>query len=71
MKTYVVQIPIAGSMSITVEAESKDTAIAAAWEKFNSEGAEDFEIEWEALESVGEGNVSCCPVSRQSAQEVK
>ena len=74
-KTFIVTIPIAGSMSIELDGcaddASKEDAIERAWEIFNESGDAEFHVEWEALESVGEGNVNHCPCSRQSAREVK
>ena len=61
MSKYVVQIPIAGSISIEVEAADKKAALAAAWDLINTnEGpAEDVgEIEWEYFDVISEGN--CC-----------
>ena len=37
-KSYTVIIPIAGAISIEVEAESKEAAKDAAWEEINEKG---------------------------------
>lgn len=57
MPRWIVSIPIAGSIATNVEADDMDSAIDAAWDKFNSDGAEDFDIEWEALDKIADGNV--------------
>lgn len=62
MSEYIVEIPIAGSMAITVTAASEDEAKAAAWDRFNESGGDDFEIQWEALDSITEGNVCHAPL---------
>lgn len=68
---YTVEIPIVGSMTCEVEAESKDDAIAAAWALFNESGAEDFEVTWEAVDKVTEGNVCHAPCNEIEASRHK
>lgn len=66
MKTYYVAIPIAGSISIQVEAESPKAAKAAAWAKVEELGPEAGEVEWEFHEKIFSGNV--CHVSLNEVQ---
>lgn len=58
---YTVAIPIAGSVSIEVEAVDEEAAIAEAWEAYGSVEGDREEagqrIEWEAYETLSEGNV--------------
>ena len=58
MKKFHVAIPITGAMSCTVEAVSPTDALERAWALFHEKGPEPFEIEWEAVSQVSEGNVS-------------
>lgn len=53
-RTFVVSIPIAGTVSFEVEAEDEETAKAAAWAKI--EGGEDGEVTWEFFETLVDGN---------------
>jgi nicotinate-nucleotide pyrophosphorylase len=59
MARYLVEIPIAGHITVEVEADSEKDAIAAAWE------SEDLTLDncenWEALEHFTQGNVCYCP----------
>jgi hypothetical protein len=66
---YVVQIPIAGSVTFEVEAEDKDAALAAAWAQIN-EGAEG-EVEWEYLDSINKGNVCHAPLNEVRVSKVR
>jgi hypothetical protein len=70
LKIWTVEIPIAGSIAYTVEAESKAKAIDKAWEAFNA-GEEPENTEWEALSYITKGNVCSAPVNNISATEVK
>lgn len=71
MKKFSVEIPITGSIGIEVEASSKEEALEKAWELY-AEGWEGsgFEVYWEALEKVTEGNVCHARCNAQSAMEI-
>jgi hypothetical protein len=56
-RKFMVAIPIAGSISIAVEAANENTAIEAAWAAYNDDGADAGEVEWEAHEAIATGNV--------------
>ena len=58
MKTYTVQIPIAGHLSYIVEAENEEEAIKQAFEKDYSKGDD---LTWEKLDMFNRGNVCYCP----------
>lgn len=51
---YRVSIPIAGSVTVYVEAMNEDEATEKAWEKV---GDDDAEVDWEAHEHICTGNV--------------
>lgn len=53
MPKYYVELPIVGKVSFEVEAESKRSAIDAAFLLDASEG----ELSWETVEHVTEGNL--------------
>jgi hypothetical protein len=55
--SYTVVIPIAGSLSIDVEADSEEEAKEVAWGKYDEAGEDAGELEWEAHECIAEGNV--------------
>lgn len=57
MKTYDVQIPIAGHAWVTVEAADRDDAISKAMDLATIEKLE----EWKPLEQFNQGNVCYCP----------
>jgi hypothetical protein len=69
MKKYTVVIPIAGAISIEVEAEDKTRAINAAWAKIDAEAADAGEVEWEFLNRIAEGNVCYAPVMHTHVEE--
>lgn len=75
MKTWVVEIPTTGSLSIQFElpdGSTKKDAFAAAWEKYGEGNHEkDFEHSWEAIERVTEGNVTHAMLNEQSAECVE
>lgn len=59
-KTYLVIIPIGGHVTIKVDADNEDQAIAAALDKDLSD--EDISnATWEMLEKVNSGNVCYFP----------
>jgi hypothetical protein len=68
-KSYTVIIPIAGAISIEVEAESEEAAKDVAWEEINEKGAEAGELEWEFLTRIVEGNVCHAPVLQTRVEE--
>lgn len=51
---YHVTIPIAGSVTVLVEAKNEKEAIEKAWDKV---GDDDAELEWEAHEKIARGNI--------------
>ena len=69
MAKYTVEIPIAGSMATEVEAPSAEDALAKAWDKYNEDGTDDFDVEWEAHRRLTSGNVLHAPVNEESAWE--
>lgn len=74
MAKFFVEIPIAGSITIEVEAESKDDAKEAAWTRIheNAGEPEDIgEITWEYLNAISTGNVSHAPCNEISAWRAK
>jgi hypothetical protein len=74
MDKYFVQVPIAGSVTIEVEAASREDAVEAAWARIheNSGDPEDVgEIEWEYLDKVASGNVCHAPCNSISAWRAK
>lgn len=58
MMIYNVTVPIAGHVTIKVEAESEEEAIEQA---LDSTVSEDNEIQWELLERFNDGNICYCP----------
>lgn len=69
-KRFAVSIPITGSMSIEVDAEHADAAIERAWEAYEEDGAEPFEVTWEATNFVAEGNVCHAELNQEEATEI-
>lgn len=53
MKTYTVTMPITGKAIVEIEADSEEDAIRMALETVELQHIE----EWEALETISEGNV--------------
>src|SRR5882757_9639110 len=51
---YRVSIPIAGSVTVFVEALDEEEAIERAWEKV---GDDDADVAWECHEKICEGNL--------------
>jgi len=70
-REYSVEIPIAGRMAVTVKADSEEDAISRAWRLYHKNGADDFDIEWDAMEQITEGNVCHAPCNEQCATLVK
>lgn len=68
---FIVSIPITGAISCELEAESESDALAKAWDKYNDEGAEPFEVEWEATSHVTTGNVTHAFLNDQSAHRAQ
>lgn len=58
MKIWNATIPIAGHVSLEVEAATKEEAQEKA---FMTDLAKDGYVTWEALDSFGKGNVCHCP----------
>lgn len=69
MPKYCVCIPVTGQLVIFVEADDKDAAKEAAWEKFNDEGEDAGDLEWECVEQVARGNVSSAMLNEVSVEE--
>jgi len=73
MPTYSVQVPVTGSVIVTVEAESVEAAKAAALDKldFKVEVGEDCEPgEFESHERVTRGNVCYAACNELHIEEV-
>lgn len=68
MKKYLVNLPITGYISIEVEAENEEMAIDKAFE--SEECNLDNLIEWEACESVCEGNVCYAILTDAEVEEI-
>lgn len=56
MSTYFVTYPIAGQVTVRVEADSEHAAIEAGWDEVSEPSAE---LEWEAMEQIVQGNIFC------------
>jgi hypothetical protein len=69
MKKYTVVIPIAGSITIEVEAKDSMSAMDAAWVKIDAEGADAGEVTWEFRTRIAEGNVCYAPVTHTYVEE--
>lgn len=68
---YGVQIPIAGSIYIEVEAENEKEAEEVAWEAINERGAEAGDLEWEFFDAIAEGNVCHAPCHSVTVDKLK
>ena len=64
-RLYTVQIPIVGTMTASIAADSESAAIAAAWALYNESGPDVFDVEWEAIPKVTEGNVCNAPLNER------
>lgn len=69
-KTYCVIIPIAGSITIDVEADDEDGARDAAWEKISEEGEKAGDVTWEYFDKLTSGNVLYAPINEVEVDEV-
>lgn len=69
--TYTVEIPIVGSMTVEVKAHDEAEAIELAWETFNESGSDEFDVTWEAVSSVTDGNVCHAPCNNIEASRHK
>jgi hypothetical protein len=73
MREFAVTIPIAGRLVYIVNAESEKEAIAAAWDRFENATSGDMagadDIEWEAFESIAEGNCCRAPYNSVEAED--
>lgn len=67
---YIVSIPITGSVSYTVEAADKKSAIAAAWKAID-DGAPSDDETWEFTETVTSGNVCHAMQNNIEVQRVR
>jgi hypothetical protein len=70
LKKYCVSIPLAGAIHISVEAESKEAAIVAAWKAIDEKGEEAGEVEWEFISKISEGNVLRVPLNEIEVSRV-
>lgn len=68
MKSFNVLIPIAGCMRISVEAESEEKALEAAYEEYHK-NPDAADLEWEFCETVTEGNVLHAPYNSVEIEE--
>jgi hypothetical protein len=57
MKTYEVKVPIAGHLTVSVQADSEEEAIEKA---VDSGTMADLDC-WEALKQFNQGNICHCP----------
>jgi hypothetical protein len=70
MREFSVSIPIAGRVIYSVNAESEEAAIEAAWDKFNEGGVDSADdIEWEAFDHITEGNICHAPYNDVEADD--
>lgn len=60
---YLVSIPVAGAIHVTVTAASEAEAKEAAWDKINEEGESAGDVEWEFMDHITEGNVCHAPLN--------
>lgn len=60
MALYAVKIPIAGSITFEIEADSEKEAIATA---FNTD-ADEGEVEWDTFKQIVSGNILQAPLNR-------
>lgn len=68
---YLVSIPIAGAIHITVEAPDPTVAKEVAWDLVNEKGERAGEIEWEFFESIAEGNACYARFNEITVSKVK
>ena len=71
MRKYYVHIPIVGSITTEVDAESEKDAIEMAWTRYNEAGSDGFDVEWEATDKIVTGNVLHAPLNECIAWEKK
>jgi hypothetical protein len=67
MKIWLVEMPIAGSVTIEIHAETKEEAIAAFWES----DLEDGEVTWEAMSQISQGNTCGAPLNSVRVSEIE
>ena len=71
MKKFAVEIPIAGSLYLEVEAENAEEALEVAWEEINNDGESAGELMWEFYEKIVEGNVCHVGCSEIAVDELE
>lgn len=67
MKTYLVRLPITGSVDVEIEADNEDAAIEAA---LNSEISIDDITEWDVCKQIVTGNVFWGIINEAEAEEI-
>ena len=60
MALYEVKIPIAGSITFEIEADSESDAIVEA---FNTD-ADKGDVEWDTFEKISSGNILYAPLNK-------
>lgn len=69
MKRWRVTLPVAGSLSFVVEANTAREAIAKGLNGDVDIESDDTQLEWETYRVISEGNVCYASVNRASAEE--
>ena len=67
MNKYIISVPIAGTVCVTVEAENEKDAYKEVW---NNEFDEDT-LQWEMLEKIVKGNVLHAPQNEMCIEDVE
>lgn len=60
-RKFLVSVPIAGAVHISVKAEDESDAKQQAWAKIDKKGDKAGDVEWEFCESITTGNVCHAP----------
>lgn len=66
MPKFTVSIPIVGSITYEVSAKDAKSAKDEAWERYH-QGDDNYELEWDAVDVVCEGNVCHAPTNEVEA----
>jgi len=67
MNRYLISVPIAGIVCISVEAENEEDAYKEVW---NNKFDEDT-LQWEMLEKLVEGNILYAPQNEMCIEDVE
>lgn len=68
MTEYLVTLPIAGSITVAIEANSKEEALKKVQQQSFSQ-KEAFEFQWDVFEHICEGNVCHAPLNNIVIEE--